>query len=76
MRDDHLSTSTTLSANVQFGGFGPTGERCIGLGYMLLPDRFRLHLSARRSLAGEMLLFAHELRQALSELQDLLATER
>jgi carnitine O-acetyltransferase len=76
MRDDHLSTSTTPSANVRFGGFGPTGERCIGLGYMLLPDRFSLHLSAHRSRAGEMLLFADEVRAAFDELRDLLASER
>jgi hypothetical protein len=26
-------------AVVQFGGFGPTGGRCIGIGYILLPER-------------------------------------
>jgi carnitine O-acetyltransferase len=75
MRDDYLSTSTTTSANVQYGGFGPTGDRCIGLGYALLPGRFKLHLSARSSLADEMHRFAAGLREAVRELQDLLASE-
>jgi len=73
LRDDYLSTSTTASPNVRYGGFGPTGGRCIGLGYALLPDRFTLHLSARSSLAAEMHLFADRLREAVCELQDLLA---
>jgi carnitine O-acetyltransferase len=76
LRDDYMSTSTTPSANVRYGGFGPTGEHCIGLGYMLLPDRFSMHLSTRRSLAGEMQLFTYELREAIRELHDLLAAER
>jgi Choline/Carnitine o-acyltransferase len=76
MRDDYLSTSSTSSTNIQYGGFGPTSDRCIGLGYMLLPDRFSLHLSTRRPLAGEMLLFADELREAIRELHDLLASEQ
>jgi hypothetical protein len=42
----------------------------------LLPDRFSLHLSTRRPLAGEMLLFADELREAMRELHDLLAAEQ
>jgi carnitine O-acetyltransferase len=76
MRDDYLSTSSTSSPNIQYGGFGPTSDRCIGLGYILLPDRFSLHLSTRRPLAGEMLLFADELREAMRELRDLLAAEQ
>jgi carnitine O-acetyltransferase len=76
MRDDYLSTSTTPSSRVQFGGFGPTGPRCIGLGYMLLAGHFSLHLSARRSLAGEVSEFASELRKAIDELRNLLATEQ
>jgi carnitine O-acetyltransferase len=76
MRDDYLSTSSTSSTNIQYGGFGPTSDRCIGLGYVLLSDRFNLHLSTRRPLAGEMFLFADELREAIRELQDLLAPEQ
>ena len=75
MRDDYLSTSSTPSTSVRFGGFGPTGSRCIGLAYMLLADRFDLHLSAPRSVADEMLLFVDRLREAIRELEDLLAAE-
>ena len=57
MRDDYLSTSSTPSTSVRFGGFGPTSSRCIGLAYLLLADRFDLHLSTPRSVADEMLLF-------------------
>lgn len=73
MRDDYLSTSSTPSPNVQYGGFGPTGSRCIGIGYMLLADRFNLHLSAPRPVADELLLFTVKLREAIRELQDLLS---
>jgi carnitine O-acetyltransferase len=75
LRDDYLSTSSTPSANVRYGGFGPTGSRCIGIAYMLLPDRFGLHLSAPRPVADEMHRFAEELRVAVRELQDLLCGE-
>jgi carnitine O-acetyltransferase len=73
MRNDYLSTSTTPSANIRYGGFGPTSERCIGLGYTLLRDRFRLHLSTRRSSADELPRFVEKLREALRELEGLLA---
>jgi carnitine O-acetyltransferase len=76
MRDDYLSTSSTPSTNVQYGGFGPTGSRCIGIGYVLLPDRFNLHLSTPRPVADEMLLFTDELREAIRELQELLSGEQ
>jgi carnitine O-acetyltransferase len=75
LRDDYLSTSSTPSAHVRYGGFGPTGSRCIGIAYMLLPDRFDLHLSAPRPVADEMHRFAEELRVAARELQDLLSGE-
>jgi len=75
MRDDYMSTSSTSSPQIQYGGFGPTSDRCIGLGYALLPDRFNLHLSARRSLAEEILLFVDKLHEAIRELQRLLASE-
>jgi len=76
MRDDYLSTSSTPSTNVQYGGFGPTSSRCIGIGYVLLPDRFNLHLSTPRPEADEMLLFTDKLREAICELQDLLSSEQ
>jgi carnitine O-acetyltransferase len=72
MRDDCLSTSSTPSPNIRYGGFGPTGNRCIGIGYMLLPDRFDLHLSARRPVADEMHRFIEKLRAAVRELEALL----
>jgi carnitine O-acetyltransferase len=73
LRDDYLSTSSTHSANVRYGGFGPTGSRCIGIAYMLLPESVHLHLSAPRSLAGDLAGFADELRTAIPELQQLLS---
>jgi carnitine O-acetyltransferase len=75
LRNDYLSTSTAPSTRVRYGGFGPTGDRCIGISYMLFPDRFNLHLSTRRSLAHEMLQFSDALPGILRELQDLLACE-
>ena len=76
MRDDYLSTSSSPSANVQYGGFGPTSSRCIGIAYMLLPDRFSLHLSTPRPMVEEMQRFIVELRQAIHELADLLSGGR
>jgi carnitine O-acetyltransferase len=76
MRDDYLSTSSTPSTRVRYSGFGPTSSRCIGIGYVLLHDRFNLHLSSPRQVAGEMLLFCDKLREAIRELQDLLSRER
>ncbi|MGH2847978.1 MAG: choline/carnitine O-acyltransferase [Thermoleophilaceae bacterium] len=76
MRDDHLSTSSTACLNARYCGFGPTGNRCIGISYMLRPYRFDLHLSTPRPVADEMHLFADELRKAISELEALLAGER
>ncbi len=75
LRYDYLSTSSTPSTSVQYGGFGPTSDRCIGIGYVLLPDRLNLHLSTPRAVADEMLLFADKLREAVRELQDLLSSE-
>jgi carnitine O-acetyltransferase len=72
MRDDYLSTSSTSSTTVQFGGFGPTSSHCIGIGYMLLPERFNLHLSTPRAGADAMHRFAVNLRGAISELQAVL----
>ncbi|MFE1440540.1 choline/carnitine O-acyltransferase [Streptomyces sp. NPDC058739] len=75
MRDDYLSTSSAPSTNIQFFGFGSTSSKCIGVAYVLLPDRFNLYLSTPRPVAHEMALFADRLREAVTELQELLSTE-
>lgn len=75
MRDDYLSTSSAPSVNIQYFGFGSTSEQCIGVAYVLLPDRFNLYLSTPRPVADAMYTFADRLREAVGELQDLLASE-
>ncbi len=75
MRDDYLSTSSAPSANIQYFGFGSTSSRCIGVAYVLLPDRFNLYLSTPESVSSQMRTFATELRAAVSELRELLAPE-
>ncbi|MGW3469117.1 choline/carnitine O-acyltransferase [Saccharopolyspora sp. NPDC000995] len=75
MRDDYLSTSSAPSTNIQYFGFGSTSSQCIGIAYVLLPDRFNIYLSTPRPVADEMFAFAANLTRALQELQELLATE-
>ncbi|MGH3947561.1 MAG: choline/carnitine O-acyltransferase [Pseudonocardiaceae bacterium] len=75
MRDDYLSTSSAPSVNIQYFGFGSTSSRCIGVAYVLLPDRFNLYVSTSFPVADEMFLFADKLREAMRELQDLLTGE-
>ncbi|MFD4668716.1 choline/carnitine O-acyltransferase [Lentzea sp. NPDC058450] len=75
MRDDYLSTSSAPSEHIQYFGFGSTSAKCIGVAYVLLPDRFNLYLSTPRPVAEEMHRFATYLGEAITELQDLLATE-
>jgi carnitine O-acetyltransferase len=75
MRNDYLSTSSTPSINVLYSGFGSTSSTCIGVGYVLLPDRFNLYLSTPLAVADEMYAFADRLREAMRELLDLLSTE-
>ncbi|HEY1918575.1 MAG TPA: choline/carnitine O-acyltransferase [Streptosporangiaceae bacterium] len=75
MRDDYLSTSSAPSARIQYFGFGSTSSRCVGVAYVLLPDRFNLYLSTPSTVADQMFTFAGQLRDAVRELQDLLATE-
>ncbi|MER5968140.1 choline/carnitine O-acyltransferase [Streptomyces sp. NPDC002055] len=75
MRDDCLSTSSAPSTHIQYFGFGSTSSRCIGVAYVLLPDRFNVYLSTLRPVAEGMHAFADRLRAAVRELQDLLATE-
>jgi carnitine O-acetyltransferase len=73
MRDDYLSTSSAPSTNIQFFGFGSTSSRCIGVAYVLLPERFNLYLSTPESVADQMHAFAEKLREAVGELRELLA---
>ncbi len=75
MRDDYLSTSSAPSVNIDFFGFGSTSSHCIGVAYLLLPDRFNLYLSTPGSVAADMHAFADQLRIAVRELQDLLEGE-
>jgi carnitine O-acetyltransferase len=73
MRDDYLSTSSAPSKHIQHFGFGSTSDQCVGVAYVLLPDRFNLYLSTSRRVADEMRSFADELRRAVAELRELLA---
>ncbi|GAB2803772.1 choline/carnitine O-acyltransferase [Streptomyces daliensis] len=75
MRDDYLSTSSAPSTHIQFFGFGSTSSRCIGVAYVLLPERFNLYLSTPRAVAGPMETFAECLGDVLTELRELLASE-
>ncbi|MHA6785672.1 choline/carnitine O-acyltransferase [Pseudonocardia saturnea] len=72
MRDDYLSTSAVPSPHIRYWGFGSTSEKCIGIGYAMLPDRFDLYLSTPRTVADRMAVFAHELPVAVRELEELL----
>lgn len=73
MRNDYLSTSSAPSQNIQYFGFGSTSPQCIGVAYVLLPDRWNIYLSTPKHVADEMYRFATELTRAVGELQDLLA---
>ena len=73
MRDDYLSTSSAPSVNIQYFGFGSTSPQCIGIAYVLLPDRWNIYLSTPKHVSAEMYRFADELATAVSELQELLA---
>ncbi|MFJ7215786.1 choline/carnitine O-acyltransferase [Amycolatopsis sp. NPDC098790] len=72
-RDDFLSTSSAPSVNIQYFGFGSTSPQCIGIAYVLLPDRWNIYLSTPKHVSAEMHRFADELAVAVRELQDLLA---
>jgi carnitine O-acetyltransferase len=74
MRDDYLSTSSAPSVNIQHFGFGATSSRCIGVAYLLLPDRLHLYLSTPRPVAEAMYRFGAEVRSALSEMEELLTS--
>ncbi len=75
MRDDYLSTSSAPSANIEYFGFGSTSSRCIGVAYVLLPERFNIYLSTPMAVAGQMRTFAQRLREAVAEMRELLAPE-
>ncbi|MBO0875463.1 MAG: choline/carnitine O-acyltransferase [Pseudonocardia sp.] len=72
MRDDYLSTSSAPSTNIDYFGFGSTSSQCIGVAYVLLPDRFNVYLSTPRPVAEQMTAFAAELRRAIHDLVALL----
>ena len=73
MRDDYLSTSSAPSQHILHFGFGSTSPQCIGVAYVLLPDRFNLYLSTPRAVAHHLDVFGRELATALAELDELLA---
>lgn len=72
MRDDYLSTSAIPSTHIQYFGFGSTSNKCIGIGYALLPERFDLYLSTPLSVSDQMALFVGMLPDAVRELEKLL----
>ena len=75
MRDDYLSTSAVPSPLVQFFGFGSTSNKCIGVGYALLPAQFSIYLSTPAAVREQMFTFAEQLPIAVAELDELLNGE-
>ncbi|MEV0292088.1 choline/carnitine O-acyltransferase [Nocardia sp. NPDC050710] len=73
MRDDYLSTSSAPSVNIQYFGFGSTSPTCIGVAYVLLPDRWNLYLATPEPVADQMYAFADHLRTAVADLEALLS---
>ncbi|MGW4843668.1 choline/carnitine O-acyltransferase [Nocardia brasiliensis] len=73
MRDDYLSTSSAPSVNIRYFGFGSTSPRCIGVAYVLLPDRWNLYLATPTAVADQMHAFADHLRTAVADLEALLS---
>jgi carnitine O-acetyltransferase len=73
MRHDYLSTSAAPSVNIHYFGFGATSPQCIGVAYVLLPDRLNLYLSTPLVEGEAMHAFAGELGKAIDELHGLLA---
>ncbi|MBF6167718.1 choline/carnitine O-acyltransferase [Streptomyces gardneri] len=73
MRDDYLSTSSAPSVNIRYFGFGSTSSKCIGIAYVLLPDRWNLYLATPKPVADQMYAFADHLRTAVADLRALLA---
>lgn len=75
MRDDYLSTSSAPSVYIRYFGFGSTSPTCIGIAYVLLPDRWNLYLATPEPVAGQMHAFADHLRTAVADLRELLAAD-
>lgn len=75
LRDDYLSTSSCPSVNVDYFGFGCTSAQCIGIGYVLMPEHINIYFSTPKSVADEMHKFADELTRALTEMEELLASQ-
>jgi carnitine O-acetyltransferase len=75
MRDDYLSTSAAPSVNIRYFGFGATSEHCIGVAYVLLPERFNVHLSTPSSVGEQMTVFGDRLADALIEMFELINRE-
>ncbi|MEV6276898.1 choline/carnitine O-acyltransferase [Nocardia sp. NPDC051832] len=73
MRNDYLSTSSAPSVNIEYFGFGSTSPTCIGIAYVLLPDRWNLYLATPEPVADQMHAFAGHLRTAVADLAALLA---
>ncbi|WP_062989281.1 choline/carnitine O-acyltransferase [Nocardia anaemiae] len=73
MRDDYLSTSSAPSVNIRYFGFGSTSQKCIGIAYVLLPDRWNIYLATPEPVAAEMYAFADHLRTAVADLEALLS---
>ncbi|MEU8897538.1 choline/carnitine O-acyltransferase [Nocardia sp. NPDC048505] len=73
MRNDYLSTSSAPSVNIQYFGFGSTSPTCIGIAYVLLPDRWNLYLATPEPVADQMHAFAGHLRTAVADLTALLS---
>ncbi|WP_069162626.1 choline/carnitine O-acyltransferase [Nocardia altamirensis] len=73
MRDDYLSTSSAPSVNIRYFGFGSTSPTCIGVAYVLLPDRWNLYLATPTTVADQMHEFAVHLRTAVADLEALLS---
>ncbi|WP_433755010.1 choline/carnitine O-acyltransferase [Nocardia sp. CA-135398] len=73
MRDDYLSTSSAPSVNIRYFGFGSTSQKCIGIAYVLLPDRWNIYLATPKPVAAEMYAFADHLRTAVADLEGLLS---
>lgn len=71
LREDYLSTSSAPSDHIKYFGFGSTSPRCIGVAYVLLPDRWNIYLSTPRPQAAGMAAFADALRQAVAQLLEL-----
>ncbi|MEV0246727.1 choline/carnitine O-acyltransferase [Nocardia sp. NPDC050712] len=73
MRNDYLSTSSAPSVNIEYFGFGSTSPTCIGVAYVLLPDRWNLYLATPEPVADQMHAFAGHLRTAVADLTALLS---